>query len=199
MIPRQLLDLPCLLQYGTDAYNPYIMGLGKLNSCTTILTKVGRGLLLASIRFCVTLASSGHQNRNAAFDLAVLRRVAAAEAIFFAGGDQNDYVTEWDDTPLSAVIQTAVTRRGIPVGGTSAGCAILGQFMYTYSLIDSYRRLSFSCVCLLFEVSFTAAQDTIESPDALENPYDPRVTLGPQFEALAPSYLIGVITGLCRV
>ncbi len=33
-------DFVVLRAYGTDAYNPWIMGLGKLNSCTTILTKV---------------------------------------------------------------------------------------------------------------------------------------------------------------
>ncbi len=54
------------------------------------------------------------------------------------------------------------------------------------------------CVCVCVDFSFTAAQDTIESPDALDNPYDPRVTLGPQFLSLAPPYLIGVITGQLR-
>ncbi len=98
----------------------------------------------------------------------VLQRLRNAEAVFFAGGDQNNYVTQWENSPISAIIQTLSTQ--IPIGGTSAGCAILGQFI------------------------FTAAHDTIESPDALANPYDPRVTLGAPFATLAPPFLGGVIT-----
>jgi len=138
-------DFVILRASGGDAYNPYLNKLGKLNSCTTILIK----------------------DRSAASDPAVVDKVRRAEAIFFAGGDQGNYVRLWRDTPLSAAIQDAV-RRNIPIGGTSAGLAILGQFY------------------------FSALNDSIQSAAALADPYDPKVTIGRDFLDLP--FLRGIIT-----
>jgi cyanophycinase len=138
-------DFVILRASGTDAYNPYINGLGKLNSVTTILIR----------------------ERSAASDPAVVERVRHAEAIFFAGGDQANYVRMWRDTPLSAAIQDAV-RRNVPIGGTSAGLAILGQFY------------------------FSALNDSIQSAAALADPYDAKVTIGRDFLDLP--ILRGLIT-----
>ena len=91
-----------------------------------------------------------------------------AEAIFIAGGDQWNYVRYWKGTPLAAAIHDAV-KRGVPIGGTSAGLAILGQY------------------------SFSAEMDTITSPQALSDPFDPHLTLESSFLKL-PN-LEGVITG----
>jgi len=49
---------------------------------------------------------------------------------FFAGGDQSNYVNDWYDTPLNDVLNAAVANK-VVFGGTSAGCAILGQFVYS--------------------------------------------------------------------
>jgi cyanophycinase len=138
-------DVLVLRASGTDAYNPYMMGLAKLNSVTTIVIK----------------------DRSAASDPAVLEKVRNAEAIFFAGGDQWNYVRMWRDTPLSAAIQKRVDA-GAPIGGTSAGLAILGQYY------------------------FSARNDTVQSPAALADPFDEKVTVDRDFLALP--LLKGVIT-----
>ena len=67
--------------------------------------------------------------RDAASDPAVLASLARADGIFIAGGDQSRYVRFWKDTPLAAALDAHV-RAGKPLGGTSAGLAILGEFLY---------------------------------------------------------------------
>ncbi|MFZ5482165.1 MAG: cyanophycinase [Myxococcota bacterium] len=48
------------------------------------------------------------------------------DAFFLRGGDQWDYVREWDDTPVEEAILAASV-----VGGTSAGAMVLGGVDYT--------------------------------------------------------------------
>lgn len=122
---------------GTDAYNPYILGLGPADSVETLVLK----------------------SRRAATDAFVLDRIRAAEAIFFAGGDQADYVARIKGTPIEDEVHAAIAR-GVPVGGTSAGLAILGEFL------------------------FTAGRGTITSTEALADPYGKRVALDRDFLVL---------------
>ncbi len=68
--------------------------------------------------------------RRAAYDPFVVKSVATADGIFFAGGDQSDYVRIWRDTPVSDAVNALIARGG-PVGGISAGLAILGEFMFS--------------------------------------------------------------------
>ena len=84
-----------------------------------------------------------------------------------AGGDQGKYVTYWKDTPVGAALN-AHLRAGKPLGGTSAGLAVLGQYY------------------------FAAFNESITSATALANPYDRSVTLGRDFIAAPP--LAGIIT-----
>ncbi len=100
-------DIVVLRASGTDAYNGYIAGLGPVDSVETIITFT----------------------REAAYSSFVLDRVAAAEALFIAGGDQASYVRLWKNTPLADLINT-LARRGIPIGGSSAGLAIMAEFIY---------------------------------------------------------------------
>jgi cyanophycinase len=131
---------------GTDAYNPWIFKqLGGADSCETI----------------IFLTSA------ACYDEFVIDKILSAEALFIAGGDQWNYVSMWKDTPVEDAIH-AVAAKPAPVGGTSAGLAILGEF------------------------SFSAENDTIESDDALRNPYNRRVTIERDF--LEMSNMDGVIT-----
>jgi cyanophycinase len=99
------------------------------------------------------------EDGKAARDPFVLERIRNAEAIFFAGGDQWNYVRMWRDSPVEDAIHDRV-RKGVPVGGTSAGLAILGQY------------------------SFSAEKDTVQSPEALANPFDPKVTIATGFLTL---------------
>lgn len=108
-------------------------------------------------------------NASAATDPYVRRRIAEAEAIWFAGGDQWDYVTYWRGTGIDALINDAIHQRHAVIGGTSAGMAILGGYY------------------------FSAANGTITSAAAIANPYDAAMTVdGTPF--LDVDYLSDVIT-----
>lgn len=68
-------------------------------------------------------------DRRAASDPKVLEIVRNADGIFLAGGDQANYVNYWKGTPLNKLLDEHV-RAGKPIGGTSAGLAILGAWAY---------------------------------------------------------------------
>src|SRR5579863_7557036 len=89
-------------------------------------------------------------------DPKLLEHIAQAEAIFIAGGDQSNYVRFWQETPVEDALNRHIAA-GKPIGGSSAGLAILGEF------------------------SFSSMIDTIHSPEALANPYGNKVTLTRDF------------------
>ncbi len=62
-------------------------------------------------------------------DPATVARVRAAHAIFLRGGDQSRYVLRWRGGPLEGAIRSVFEKGGV-VGGTSAGCAVLGEWTY---------------------------------------------------------------------
>lgn len=68
-------------------------------------------------------------SRGQAYDPAVLESLRRTDGIFIAGGDQSRYVRFWRGTPVAEVLDAHV-RAGKPLGGTSAGLAILGEFLY---------------------------------------------------------------------
>ena len=71
---------------GTNAYNRYIDGLvPSLDSVATLIIP----------------------DREAAKHADVKRIISEAEAIFIAGGDQGNYVTFWNDTPVEQEIYKA--------------------------------------------------------------------------------------------
>jgi len=107
-------------------------------------------------------------SRAAASDPRVLRIVRHADGILFGGGDQANYVRYWRGTPLNAALDAHV-RAGRPIGGTSAGLAILGA--YSYGALDG---------------------DSLSSDQALRDPLGPGVTLVRNFLHLP--YLSNVIT-----
>ena len=139
-------DFVVIRASGTDAYNPWIFNdLGGVDSAETIII----------------------QNRAAASDPFVLDKILNAEALFIAGGDQANYVEDWKDTPVENAIHT-LAARGVPIGGTSAGLAVMGQFV------------------------FSAVNGTVTSDTALANPYNRKVALDRDFLALP--HMAGVIT-----
>ncbi len=138
-------DVLVIRASGTDAYNAFIAKQGTANSVETIVFR----------------------DRAASSDPAVLDRFARAEAIFMAGGDQGNYIKYWKDTPVEDAINRAA-RRGVPIGGTSAGLAVMSQF------------------------SFAALNDSIVSKDALADPYSPKVTIERDFLDLP--HMKGLIT-----
>jgi cyanophycinase len=100
-------DFLVLRARGGDDYNPYVNGLCKTNSVATLVIP----------------------DRNAAQEPAVAKIIREAEAVFIAGGDQSRYVNFWKGTPVEEAINAHVAA-GKPIGGTSAGLAVLGQFDY---------------------------------------------------------------------
>ena len=139
-------DIVVLRASGVDGYNDYLY------------SKIGGVDSVESIRF--NDATAAHEPR-------ILEIIANADGVFLAGGDQAKYVTYWKDSPVGAALN-AHLRAGKPLGGTSAGLAVLGQFY------------------------FSALEDSITSAAALADPFDRKVTIGRDFIA-APA-LAGIIT-----
>lgn len=140
-------DFVVIRASGTAAYNSYIYGLGTVNSVETLLIN----------------------SRALANDPAVERTILDAEAIFIAGGDQANYVNFWKGSKVHAALDHLRSVKQIPIGGTSAGCHILGS---TY---------------------FSALQGSIVSSEALSNPYVSLLTLGYN-DFLKQPYLSDVVT-----
>lgn len=138
-------DFLILRAAGDAEMHPYMLGLGGLDSVETLL-------LL---------------DRKASYDPFVLERIARADAIWLAGGDQSRYLRRWKDTPVEDALNDAAAR-GVPLGGTSAGLHVLGDF------------------------SFAAMDGTITSEDAMRDPADPRLTMERDF--LRMPHLAGVLT-----
>ncbi|MBV6415528.1 MAG: hypothetical protein CMLOHMNK_00040 [Steroidobacteraceae bacterium] len=106
--------------------------------------------------------------RAASNDPKILASLARADGIFIAGGDQARYVRFWKGTPVAAALDAHVAA-GKPLGGTSAGLAILGE--YLYGAMDG---------------------GSIRSPEALADPLGPAVTIEGDFLHLA--LLRGIVT-----
>ena len=95
-------------------------------------------------------------DREDSDDPKVVEIIAHAETIFIAGGDQSNYVRFWQDTSVQDALNQHIAA-GKPLGGSSAGLAILGEF------------------------SFASIIDTIHSPAALADPYGNKVTISRDF------------------
>ena len=68
--------------------------------------------------------------REAADDPDVEQYIRDAEALFIAGGDQNAYQDTWEGTYVEDAINYLINEKRVPVAGTSAGMAILGEYYY---------------------------------------------------------------------
>jgi len=66
----------------------------------------------------------------------IINRINQAEAIWFAGGNQGNYIAYWKDNKIEEALQRAIDR-GAVIGGTSAGMAILGEFVWTGTQITT--------------------------------------------------------------
>jgi cyanophycinase len=101
-------DMVVLRARGDDEYNAYLRGICHLNSVATLIVP----------------------NREAAADPFVAETISRAAAIFIAGGDQANYINFWMNTPVQSALNEAI-RRGVPIGGTSAGLAVMGEYAYS--------------------------------------------------------------------
>jgi cyanophycinase-like exopeptidase len=126
-------DILVLRTSGSNGYNSYLYsGLGiSVNSVETIVC----------------------HNASASSEPYILQKIQKAEAIWFAGGNQWDYISYWRGTPIDNAINQAIQQRNIVIGGTSAGMAIQGKYY------------------------FTAQNGTVTSANALANPFNTQVTV----------------------
>ncbi len=81
--------------------------------------------------------------------------VDRADAVFFAGGDQADYVS-WKG-PLMDAVQRVYARGGV-IGGTSAGCAIQGPYIFDDVAADA------------------AGQASVATADAVGDPFESTIS-----------------------
>lgn len=142
-------DVVVLRASGADGYNDYMykdLGI-NINSVESIV----------------------FQSEAAARDTYILKQIANAEAIWFAGGDQWNYVKYWRGTAVDSIINYNIINKKIVVGGLSAGMAILGT------------------------PYFSAQLGSITSAEALQNPLSDTLAVQNQPFLKIP-YLQNVIT-----
>jgi cyanophycinase-like exopeptidase len=142
-------DVVVLRSSGSNGYNNYLYS--------------GLGVTVNSVETLVITSVVGATNPY------VLDKVANAEMIWFAGGDQWNYVSFFKDNALEDLLNQHINVKNAPIGGTSAGMAILsGKY-------------------------FNAQNGSVTSNQAMNNPYHPNVTLGYD-DFLSVPYLDDVIT-----
>src|SRR5262245_13304618 len=101
------VDVVILRSSGADGYNDYIFAMNGVDSVETLV---------------ITSAKDADTD-------AVDATVRNAEVVFFAGGDQCNYVSYFKGTRVETAVESVYARGG-GVGGTSAGLAIQGEFIY---------------------------------------------------------------------
>jgi cyanophycinase-like exopeptidase len=69
-------------------------------------------------------------SQEAANNPKVVDYILAADALFIAGGDQLGYKKFWEGTKTEAAINYLINQKRVPIAGTSAGMAILGDYYY---------------------------------------------------------------------
>jgi cyanophycinase len=132
-------DFLILRAHGKDDYNGYVNKLCHMNSVATLIIP----------------------DRKAAQEVKVARIIKHAAVIFIAGGDQARYERFWKGTPVQEALNAHLLADK-PIGGTSAGLAILGKFAYT-DLVDKPN------------------DPDLTSREVLSDPYNKRVTLESDF------------------
>jgi cyanophycinase len=128
-------DFLILRAAGNDDYNSYVNGLCKLNSVATLIIP----------------------DEKTSRDPVVAKIIREAGVVFISGGDQGHYIRAWKGTPVQDAINADIAA-GKPIGGTSAGLAVEGEFVYG-ALGDK------------------PDDNDLTSNDVLPNPYFERVTL----------------------
>ena len=143
-------DMLVLRATGDDEYNAYLRGICHLNSVATLIIP----------------------DRIAAADPFVAATISHASALFIAGGDQANYINFWMGTPVQTALNDAI-RRGVPIGGTSAGLAVLGEYCYSAQ-------------------GDKPDDPNLDSKSALSDPFGPRINLVRGFVEIP--ILKGIIT-----
>ncbi len=136
-------------------YTPYIKPLGPFASVQTI-----------GIPACVTPEQLD----------ALVPIVDKADAVFFGGGDQANYVW-WKGSKFAAALQRLWARNGA-VGGTSAGLAVQGQYVYDSVAADRLHE--------------NDPDYAVTTANAVRDPFEPEISFTTGFLSWPP--LRNVIT-----
>ncbi len=140
-------DFVILRTSGADGYNSYIYNeLGGVNSVETLMIDSTEKANCPEIE----------------------EKIKNAEALFISGGDQSTYYNYWKNSKVQESLNYLINTKKIPIGGTSAGLAILGDIVYT------------------------AENASVNSEESLINPLSDRITLKKDF--LSIPILKNVIT-----
>lgn len=140
-------DVVVIRSSGADGYNTYMYNMVNVNSVETIMIDSRDKAMLTTVR----------------------DKIRNAEALFIAGGDQWNYVNYWKNTPVEDAINYLINTKGVTVGGTSAGLAVLSSAYYS------------------------AEKGSVTSAQALANPYHRYVTIGAN-DFISSSFLTNTIT-----
>ncbi|MEM5017422.1 cyanophycinase [Metabacillus indicus] len=117
---------------GSNGYNQYLYDLAQ---------SIGKPLNSVNTVVVTNLSQAGS-------DSSLIDRINKAEAIFFAGGNQADYVEFLEGSPALTALNSRI--QNVPFGGTSAGAMIQGDHIYD---------------------AISAGSKTLDSLTALRNPY----------------------------
>lgn len=142
-------DVVVLRSSGSDGYNDYLYS--------------ELGVAVNSVETLVITSVAGATNPY------VLNKVANAEMIWFAGGDQYNYVSYFRNNALEDLLNQHINVKQAPIGGTSAGMAILGNYY------------------------FSAQHGSVTTAEALANPYNDYMTIG-YGDFLSVPFLANAIT-----
>ena len=113
-------DFVILRSSGTNAYNDYIYAMGGINSVQTLLIA----------------------NTTDANNACVVQTIRNAAAVFLAGGDQANYINYFKGQGVGNALNYLVNTKGAPVGGTSAGMAVMGQYYHPGGAPDNTSVLA---------------------------------------------------------
>jgi cyanophycinase len=80
--------------------------------------------------FVSSAAELSINSRDAANNPQVIQYIRDADALFIAGGNQSQYEDYWEGTGVEDAINYLINQKQVPVAGTSAGMAILGDSYY---------------------------------------------------------------------
>lgn len=141
-------DVVVVRSSGSDGYNNYMYS--------------GLGVQVNSVETLVITSAEGATHPY------VLDKIAQAEAIWFAGGNQANYINFFKDNTFEDAMNHHINVKQGVVGGTSAGMAILGEYY------------------------FSAISGSVTSSQALSNPFHQNVTIDKDF--LSIPFLENVIT-----
>jgi cyanophycinase len=119
------VDVVVIRDMGSNGYNQPILQMEGVDSVETLVIS----------------------SRQDAENPDIVRAIQQAEVIFFAGGDQCDYVRNYRNTGVETAVKSVIARGGA-VGGTSAGAMIQSDFV------------------------FNACGESVNSKQALSNPYE---------------------------